>query len=590
MNRAALVLLVPLIAAATPGLLAQDGEPRRTAPQRLGQPADRLEAQSRRTPPRLAAQPALSVQAVGEVPYQVSREILRARPSVRMAGKPIHDLPYFGNDLEPGERYYVGKKIHSSSGSQMWGYDIGVMRRGDGDIWSEVKAGTDWSKPKNADFHVYGKPVYAMGDGTVIRCWRNAPENPRPFSSALGDSFDEPFEQRDWLHPKWREKMMSGAGNHLLVEQDDGNLVLYAHAQAGSIPASLCPHGASLYSKADADSEADVPEVQRKRIKAGDKLYLTGNSGNSSAPHLHVHQQDPDGNPIQFAFRRGLSSPAIDGNKANIDTWTRFAGTRIPDGPVLFWPPERLQAQNARHGHAAADFQRWFDHMVDSGYWLEWLDGYSVGGAAYLNHVWRPANGHFRAYFLLTPADYQAQFDKAGADGYRPTMVESSLVGGQVRYSVVFVRNKPGGALARHGLTYDQHVQVMDEAKSKGLSPVNVSAVSTGGQLRYTVLWRSESIGSWVVKSQVPEADYQALYDEQSQVGRKPSYVNAYMHQGKPYYSVVFAQVPGARRDRHGMSAAQYQTEFDDANLPVRAVSGYDGAQQNHRFVAFWRQ
>lgn len=578
MNRTALALFTPFVAFATATALGQDATPRRIAVQ-----------------PAPQATPALSVQATEDLPYRITPGLVKAKPQVqRMMQAAMFDLPYFGNDLVPGERYYVGKKIHSPSGSQMWGYDIGVMRKNSGaDTWSEVKSSTDWKNPKNGDFFVYGKPVYAMADGTIVSCWRNAPENPRPFSSALGDKFDEPFEQRDWLHQAWRDKKMSGAGNHLLVEQDDGNLVLYAHGQTGSIPSSLCPHNATLYSKADADGEADVPEAQRKRIKAGDKLYLTGNSGNSSAPHLHVHQQDTDGNPIQFRFRRGLSTPVAGGNKADIDTWTRFAGSRIPDGPVLFWPPERLVGESSRHGYAASGFQRWFDHMVDSGFWPEWLDGYSVDGKAYLNHVWRPAKGQFRAYFLLSPNDYQAQFTQAANDKFYPVMVDSALVNGQPRYSAIFVKNKPGSYLARHGLSYDQHEAVMNEAKSKKLYPIAVSVVSVDGQLRYTVLWRSDNIGTWALKSQIPEAEYQAVYDAQSQANRRPSYVNAYMHQGKPFYSVVFAQVPGARKDRHGLTSVAYQTEFNDAmskGLPTRAVAGIDGAQQNHRFIACWRK
>lgn len=576
MNHASLAALTPFLLFAATNTVAQDTAPRRVAAQ--------------------AAEPtALSLQRTEDVPYAIPSTLTRSTaPTARMMSAALSDLPYFGNDLAAGERAYVGKKIHSASGSQMWGYDIGAMRKNSGsNTWSEVKSGTDWTNPKNSDYFVFGKPVYAMSDGTVIRCWRNAPQNPRPYSSAMGDDFDEPFAQRDWLHQAWRDDKMSGAGNHLLVQLDNGNLVLYAHAQTGSIPASLCPHNATLYSKAGADSEADVPEAQRMRIKAGDKLYLTGNSGNSSAPHLHVHQQDADGNPVQFTFRRGLSTPVAAGKKADINQWTRFAGQRIPDGPVLFWPPERLVGESSRHGMAAAGFQRWFDHMADSGFWPEWIDGYSVAGKPFLNHVWRPAKGEFRAYFLLPAADYQAQFTKANNDKFYPVMVDSSLVNGQVRYSAIFVKNKPGAALARHGLTYDQHMAVMAEAKAKKLSPVNISVVSIGGQQRYTVLWRAQNMGSWVVKSQVPEADYQALYNEQSKAKRKPAYVNAYMHNGKPLYSVVFAQLAGSGKDRHGMTSAQYQNEFNDAmanNLPTRAVSGYDGAQKNHRFVACWRK
>lgn len=547
----------------------------------------------------LHAQPATTAQAstarMVDVPMALPKAAVRqARAQARMA-EPMYDLPFRGDDLASGERFYVGKKKHSSSGSQEWGYDVGMMKYDSGsDSWSEVKPGTDWKTIKNSNYYVYGKPVYAMGAGKVIRCWRNAPENPRPYSSALGDDFDQPFAERKWLHQAWRDKKMGGGGNFLLIEETDGDLVLYAHAQPGTIPSSLCPHNATLFSKADADGETDVPAAQQATVKAGDVLYKMGNSGNSSAPHLHVHKQTSGGDPIQMKFRRGLSTPIANYKNADINKWTRFAGQRIPDGPVLIWPPRKQVAEYARHGFAAPDYQRLFDHLADSGFRPEWIDGYSVAGKPYLNFVWRPTQDSWRSYHLLSGADYQTRFTEATEAGYAPVQVESSLVGGQTRYSAIFVKNKPGSSLARHGLTTAQHDALIVEAKQKGLSPVNVSVVSVGGERRYTVLYRSDSIGQWEMKSQVPEAQYQAMYDSNAQAGRRPLYLNAYMHNGAPFVSVIFAQKPGgARKDRHGMSSAQYQTEFDGAlgaGLLTRSVTGVDGASQNHRFHAVWRK
>jgi hypothetical protein len=296
-------------------------------------------------------------------------------------------------------------------------------------------------------------------------------------------------------------------------------------------------------------------------------------------------------------FRRGLSTPLSRQSnswKADINKWTRFAGERIPDGPVLIWPPRRLRSEYARHMFPEADYQRLFDHLADSGYWLEWIDGYSVRGKPYLNIVWRPAQGSWRAFRLRTSSDYQTRFNQAEAEKYFPVQVESSLVNDEPRYSVIFVKNKPGKYLARHNCTPEQHEALIEEAKRMNLNPVNISVVSVSGNLRYTVLYRSEDIGRWTIKSQVNEADYQALYEEREQAGQHPLYVNAYKHNGSIHYSVIFSENPvGTRKDRHGMTSQQYQTEYNNAipsGLLTRAVSGCDGAVQNHIYIAMWRK
>lgn len=526
-----------------------------------------------------------------------------APAGAQMRGK-VYDLPLFANDLKPGERYYTFD--HANSTTQRFGYDISGRRLA-GDRWTSLKAGitsdAHWDNPKNTNYFVFGKPFYAMKAGTVIACWRNAPQNPRP--KRPEEDNNVPTADKDWIHQDLKDGLMPGGGNHIWILHDDGTRALYAHATTGSIPASLCPKTKTKFDKPREDGDPlddndirfdiGIPPSQRKRVNAGQFLGRIGHSGSSTGPHLHIHVERKNSSDVWVSdpmrFRRGMSSP-WKGNDSDIDDWTSFSGKPVTKGNVLFWPPTRLGKEYARHKYGAATFGRMFKHLSNSGYQLKVLDGYSVGGKAYFNHIWEPADGAWRAYFNQTKAAHQANLDKAEADGFAPVFIDSYLRNGQVRYATIYEKNEPGTWRLRSDRSAQQHQTILNQAKADGLKPVSVSVVSVGGNRRYTALYRSNGIGSWNLQSQIKESDYQSVFNAQNAAGRVPFYMNGYMHNGTPYYSVIFAsKYAGKTRARHKLSTAGYQTEIEKAwndGFVTQTVTAFDGAQSQHRFGAAW--
>jgi biotin carboxyl carrier protein len=139
-----------------------------------------------------------------------------------------------------------------------------------------VKRGGDPSKP--ADYAIYGQRALAAADAKVIHV-----------IDGLKDQVPGELPQGITLR--------EADGNSVIAKLDGGLYMLYAHLQEGSIKVKV-----------------------GDKVKRGDVLGLVGNSGNTSAPHLHFHVMDgpspltSEGVPYvieQFTTRGRLRSTAV---------------------------------------------------------------------------------------------------------------------------------------------------------------------------------------------------------------------------------------------------------------------------------------
>lgn len=142
-----------------------------------------------------------------------------------------------------------------------------------------------------AGFAFYGAPVHSVADGMVVNLYDEAEEQV-PGQPARG------------IVPA------NIGGNMLVIDIGGGAYAFYAHLQRGSLKVKL-----------------------GDRVKAGEVIGLLGNTGNSSAPHLHFHLMDGpsplDADGLPYEFRRftgqGVLPPEEDealesGRALKIDT------------------------------------------------------------------------------------------------------------------------------------------------------------------------------------------------------------------------------------------------------------------------------
>jgi hypothetical protein len=151
-----------------------------------------------------------------------------------------------------------------------------------------------------------------------------------------------------------------------------------------------------------------------------------------------------------------------------------------------------------------------------------------------------------------------------------------------------------GGWVARHGLTAEQYQMAFnDYVGNHGMQLMDVSGYG-GGVSLYTALWVKTAFPpAWQARHGLTAADYQLTFNQLTAEGYHPTLVNGYATPDGPRFVCIFSKnATGPWVARHGLTAAQYQTAFDELTgqgYILDWVSGYFDGQQD-LYAAIWRK
>jgi Peptidase family M23 len=130
----------------------------------------------------------------------------------------------------------------------------------------------------------YGVDVLAVASGTVVEAMRDLPDQPPGIAPS-------------------NLTMPEIAGNHVILDLGGGRYAMYAH---------LAPRSVTVH--------------VGDRVKAGDKLGLLGNSGNTTGPHLHFQISDRpstlDVTSLPFVFQTMALQSRTSVNLDEIENYT----------------------------------------------------------------------------------------------------------------------------------------------------------------------------------------------------------------------------------------------------------------------------
>lgn len=153
-----------------------------------------------------------------------------------------------------------------------------------------------------ANYHIYGKPILAVADGTVVAT-RNDLKDQVP--GALPPNL--PLDEAD--------------GNFVILDIGSGHFVNYAHMRPGSVRVKL-----------------------GDKVRRGEQIGEVGNTGNSQAPHLHLHVTDGASalaaNGLPYVFDSFAITAVDEAGTADFDK-AEETGSALTLTPRV--PPQKLQ-------------------------------------------------------------------------------------------------------------------------------------------------------------------------------------------------------------------------------------------------------
>ena len=511
-------------------------------------------------------------------------------------------FPSQAADLDLGEFWQVNGCSHDPGNHQAFAYDMGVWgtEHGPNEPYSQLTSGGDpyTKSAPNSDYRVYGKPVRAMAAGEVIEIVNTCPDNPAPLYPKKPEDMTGLL---DGLATTYSAFANGEAGNHVLVRHGD-EVAVYAHLQKGSIDPGLKAR----------KLKGGLPPEPGTMISAGQFLGRAGNSGRSSAPHLHIHSEQPpysSGGPRPMLFTGawaidndtvgGPGAPTGGGDPAG--GWVPLNGTGIPAGDPAngftrdsFLLPSGTPRwpESVHYSVEENEYQALFDAMNAKGMGPAWINTHTIEKGpfffwTYVNVVFRPHLGRDEpAFHGLDATQLSALKTTQAAAGYHVKQLESyfSLRQGKQLFAGIFGRygslppRKP--ARSYHAKSVDEHVQRISAWKAEGFVPTNISVVSVNGTRSYTALWefRGTAGADFDLREHIEPASMGTIFQQNLNANRFMTYLKGYVHQGATYYSAIW--VKGApngkvRTDLRQPGFTSVLTQQRRANHLLRSISGY---------------
>ncbi len=251
------------------------------------------------------------------------------------------------------------------------------------------------------------------------------------------------------------------------------------------------------------------------------------------------------------------------------------------------------QPFSAYHGVSSSQHQANFNKLSKDGFRMISLSVYGTPSDAQYAAVWVKRSGSaWVATHGISAAAYQDFFNKWSEKGYVPVLLSATGSRSNAIFAAVFEKKNYNSWKARHDMTQSAFETENGSAKKSNLILKTCTTYGSSGDRRYAAVWiPNPGHIKWTVYSNISAAGYQAQFNASTQLPFYSPEIVAVSDE-QSYCAMFTDSIRGAVQARHGLTAAQYQKEFDKHTkaglMPIYVDGGGNG--NNTRYAAVFAE
>ncbi len=223
-----------------------------------------------------------------------------------------------------------------------------------------------------------------------------------------------------------------------------------------------------------------------------------------------------------------------------------------------------------------------------------------IGSNTRYSGVWQKNEDNRRwvSYRNLTSEGFSERWKEYRDKGYRPIDQDTTVINGAVRYSLVMVENKEGLKwVSNRNLTSAQFSENFNKYKGDYM-PIDVDAVNVNGNMRYSIIWvENKPRTGWVELRDMTPATYGEKFKQYSDQGYRVADLDCYANtNGQLRYAAIWEKnKPGrgwaARREMSATGLRNWWKKYADQGMRVIDIEICPAKSGGGvRYAAVWRE